>query len=184
MLDIFRTLYHMALFIKDSSNEASYGGPSKQELIKTANLLFAQLETSYVWTCCGEQFDDACGRLSLGDSDANFSFNGEEVGAIGSGPPTVVEMCKIIKFLLDVVSIETYVETSSEHLPTLFQVMVKSITKAIETINGQVLHECLITLRKVLQRVQPAWNVWDVTDKVSQKTVEITETDGMDIARE
>ena len=38
MLDIFGTLYHMITFLKDNSNKDT--GPSRQELIKTANLLF------------------------------------------------------------------------------------------------------------------------------------------------
>ena len=107
-----------------------------------------------------------------------------DFGGIGSGPPTISELCKFIKFLIEAVSIETYVETSSEHLPSLFLVMVRNITSNLDTIGGLCLTECLNTVRKVLARVQPAWNVWDVTDKIIKKTVEVTEVDGMDVARE
>ena len=31
-----------------------------QELIKTANLLFSQLETGYVWSVCEAKFSSAC----------------------------------------------------------------------------------------------------------------------------
>ena len=42
--------------------------------------------------------------------------------AVGTPGTNITEMCKLLTFLLEVVSIETYVETSSEHLPRLFQV--------------------------------------------------------------
>ena len=32
----------------------------------------------------------------------------------------------------------------------------------------QVMSTCLSTLRKVLARVQPAWNVWDVSEKMNK----------------
>ena len=86
-----------------------------------------------------------------------------DFGGIGSGPPTISELCKLIKFLIEAVSIETYVETSSEHLPSLFQVMVRNITSNLDTIGGLCLTECLKTVRIVLARVQPAWNGRDVT---------------------
>lgn len=50
MVDVFRCLYHMSNKVKEDGKEE--GGSRRQELIKTANLLFAQLETSYVWTLC------------------------------------------------------------------------------------------------------------------------------------
>jgi len=182
MLDIFRTLYHMSNYLQ--KNPTSDKGPTRQELIKTANLLFAQLETSYVWNSCGDQFSQSCKRLRVNNAGAEVSFTGGDVGGIGSGEPTLQEMCKLIKFLLEIVSIETYVETSSRHLPSMFQVMVRSITNHLDTIDGASLTECLSTVRKVHARIQPAWNVWDVTDKIARKTKEVTEIDGMDIARE
>jgi hypothetical protein len=181
VLDIFRTLYHMNTYLQSNSSDT---GPTRQELIKTANLLFAQLETSYVWTSCGEQFSQACRKLERGGMGAEVSFTGGDVGGIGSGEPTLQEMCKLIKFLLEIVSIETYVETSSRHLPIMFQVMVRSVTTYLDRIDGASLAECLNTVRKVHARIQPAWNVWDVTEKMASNTQEVTEVDGMDVARE
>ena len=37
-------------------------------------------------------------------------------------------MCALVDFLLDIVSIETYVETASEHLPNLFKSIVAVLT--------------------------------------------------------
>ena len=85
-------------------------------------------------------------------------------------------------FLLDTVSIETYIETSSEHLPALFKVMVESVTASLGSIGPGVLATCLATLRKVLARVQPAWNVWDVAEKLNKSRQEAGEA--ADVARE
>ena len=63
MLDTLRTFYHMSRYLEDSP--ASETGPTKQELVKTANLLFAQLETSYIWKYCGDQFGIACKDLKI-----------------------------------------------------------------------------------------------------------------------
>lgn len=89
MLDIFGTLYHMTTFLKDNSNKDT--GPTRQELIKTANLLFAQLETSYVWICCREQLSQSCSLLAFVGEAMDVSIV-VAVGGIGSGPPTISEI--------------------------------------------------------------------------------------------
>ena len=153
MVDIWRALYHMSQEVGE-----------KQELIKTANLLFAQLETRYVWRLCEKVFSEAA------QSSQSHDEREETVGGVGSGPPSLTQTCHIIDFLLNTVSIETYIETSSEHLPCLFQAMVTSITCNLESLRPSVLACSLATLRKVLARVQPAWNVWDVTDVAREAT--------------
>ena len=50
----------------------------------------------------------------------------------------------------------------------MFQVMVTSMTQHLDNIPPEVLTTCLSTCRKVLARVQPAWNVWDVTEKLNK----------------
>ena len=54
-----RTLYRM-FHLQSSTSSSDEAGVSRQELIKTANLLFAQLDTSYVWTMCAKHFQSAC----------------------------------------------------------------------------------------------------------------------------
>ena len=88
MVDIFRCLYHMSNCVTSDSGK-------KQELIKTANLLFAQLETSYVWSLCGEQFKMACDNAEkdiVVDDDKYY----ESVGGVGSGPPSLIQISNII----------------------------------------------------------------------------------------
>ena len=170
MVDVFRCLHHMTSALTNVDG----GDLKRQELIKTANLMFQMLETSYVWSLCGHQFREASVRR---EEEADE----ESVGAIGSGPPSLTQTCNIIVFLLETVS--TYMETSSEHLPTLFKVIVSSVSENLENISPQVMSTCLSTLRKVLTRVQPAWNVWDVSDKMNKSRQDSVSLDA-DLARE
>ena len=145
------------------SNQGAIGA-SRQELIKTANLLFAQLETSFVWAALGTHF-------TLAVETVNEEVKGEgelkrgEVGGVGSGPASLLEVCSLITFLLEVVSIETYVETSSEHLPSLSQRMLHALSTHLPSLPPSHLLACMLCLRKVLARVQPAWSVWDVAER-------------------
>ena len=88
-----------------------------------------------------------------------------EVAGVGSGPASLMEVCTLIMFLLEVVSIETYVETSSEHLPSLSQTMLRALSSHLPSLVPSYLFSCLLCLRKVLARVQPAWSVWDVAER-------------------
>ena len=66
--------------LKDNSNKDT-GGPTKQMLIKKAALLFAQLETSYVWTCCGEQFSQACSTMDVDGEGMDMSVDVRGIGS-------------------------------------------------------------------------------------------------------
>lgn len=46
------------------------------------------------------------------------------------------------------------------------------MTQHLDTIPPEVLTTCLSTCRKVLARVQPAWNVWDVTEKLNKSKLD------------
>ena len=87
------------------------------------------------------------------------------MGGVGSGPASLLEVCTLITFLLEVVSIETYVETSSEHLPSLSQTMLHALSSHLPSLPPSHLLACMLCLRKVLARVQPAWSVWDVAER-------------------
>ena len=56
-----RLLYFMSGKCNElDTSTSSNSKPVPQELIKTANLLFSQLETGFVWSACEHQFSRAC----------------------------------------------------------------------------------------------------------------------------
>jgi hypothetical protein len=149
----------------------------QQELMKSANLLFGNLDTSYIWEFCGHKFEKAsCQRFRINDTEANA------VNYVGSLETTVVEMCALVDFLLDVVSIETYVETASEHLPNLFKSVINVLALKAGDLTAFEIKQALELAKKLLSKVQPAWNAWDVEDNpVSSTRSGLTQ---MEIGRE
>lgn len=154
IMDVFRALYHvhrrllpdaaghLQQHLKRSSavnfqdggawskswnpGVSSDAGSSKgrQELIKTANLLFGTLDPAFIWEVCGDQFAKAAGQ------EYRINETDEDVNSVGCCEATVVEVCAVTDFLLDIVSIETYVETQSEHMPILFKRIVSVLTNS------------------------------------------------------
>ena len=107
-----RTLYQM---VQTSTSPTIIDkGVSRQELIRTANLLFVQLDSGYMWSFCARSFLAAC--------QDERRVSRDEVLPVGTQTTNILEMCKLVPFLLEVISVETYVENSLEHLPRLFQV--------------------------------------------------------------
>ena len=52
ILDVFRALHH-------AYSEFKTKGKEKDELIKSANLLFGTFDSGYIWDYCGDQFEKA-----------------------------------------------------------------------------------------------------------------------------
>lgn len=61
----------------------------------------------------------------------------------------------LTEFLLDTVSLETYVDTPSEHLPTLFLQIVVLLTEHCELLSPPQTTRALHLCTKILTRVQP-----------------------------
>ena len=73
---------------------------------------------------------------------------------MASQETTVIEMCALVDFLLDVVSIETYVETASEHLPNLFKSIVNVLTSKVRDLTAFEITQALKLAKKLLSKVQ------------------------------
>ena len=148
MIDVFRAMY----FSRQNSNF-----DQRQELIKSANLLFGTLESAFIWEFCAKSFEKAsCQRFRISDTE------GHAVNFVGSEDTTVIEMCALVDFLLDIVSIETYVETASEHLPNLFKSVINVLNIKVKDLTTVEVTKALQLAKKLLTKVQPAWNAWDV----------------------
>ena len=120
---------------------------------------------------CGKTFEKAsCQRFRINDNEINA------VNDVASQETTVIEMCALVDFLLDVVSIETYVETASEHLPNLFKSIVNVLTSKVRDLTAFEITQALKLAKKLLSKVQPAWNAWDVEAASNEVGKEATES--------
>uniref|UniRef100_A0A665VI32 DOP1 leucine zipper like protein A n=1 Tax=Echeneis naucrates TaxID=173247 RepID=A0A665VI32_ECHNA len=153
LIEVFRTLYtqcrteldlqNQSPFSKDHTHLSSKLRENKKtaELIKTANLLFNSFEPYYMWDYIARWFEECCRFRHCG------SLNPPEL--------SLVEFCQLVDFLLDIVSLETYIEIQTEHLPQLLLRMVAALTCHLQALGLGELTHCLRLCSKILSKVQP-----------------------------
>ncbi|XP_063217046.1 protein dopey-1 homolog isoform X2 [Bacillus rossius redtenbacheri] len=167
LFEVFRSLY---LACNEESATKGNGLPKgSQELLKSANLLFSTLEPFYIWVYIGTLFSSACSRHTAP------SANGRPVKPVGSGQPSLLEVCVLAEFLLDTVSLETYMDTTSEHLPSLFLHIVDQLVNHCHSLSPRELSASLQLCTKILSRVRPS-PLASPPDCSARKTSESTES--------
>ncbi|ESO88953.1 hypothetical protein LOTGIDRAFT_154021 [Lottia gigantea] len=130
-------------------------GPAA-ELIKTANLLFGSFEPYFIWDYLARMFDLAC-----------LNASGESIENDKHDDLVITELCDIGEFLLDIISLETYQETQTEHLPELLRHIISSVTTYCHSITEYDITSTLKLCSKIFTRVQPSVAVVDLEDQDS-----------------
>ncbi|XP_068179023.1 protein dopey-1 isoform X2 [Antennarius striatus] len=162
LIEVFRTLHtqcrteldlqSQSPFSKDHTHLSSKLRENKKtaELIKTANLLFNSFEPYYMWDYIARWFEECCRRTVR-----SSAYAPQHAGS--SDPPELllVEFCQLVDFLLDIVSLETYIEIQTEHLPQLLLRMVAALTFHLQALDLRELTYCLRLCSKILSKVQP-----------------------------
>ncbi|XP_025836860.1 protein dopey-1 homolog isoform X2 [Agrilus planipennis] len=138
-----------------------------QELVKNANLLFSTLEPYYIWMYLGKLYEEAIGKIK---EKKNMLRDRSQVNEIGSGPPSLLEVCALTDFLLDVVHIETFSENTSEILPNLFINVITSMKLYLDALNKLEIMETLQLCTKILKKIQPV-TVAQVSKKDTSSSV-------------
>ncbi|XP_071469337.1 protein DOP1A isoform X3 [Marmota flaviventris] len=161
LIEVFRTLYSQCKaeldlqmeppFSKDHAQLSSKLRENKKtaELIKTANLLFNSFEPYYMWDYIARWFEECCrrtlhARLQIGPGDSSESSELQ-----------LTNFCLLVDFLLDIVSLETYIEIQTEHLPQLLLRMISALTSHLQTLRLPELTDSLRLCSKILSKVQP-----------------------------
>uniref|UniRef100_A0A8I5NMV8 DOP1 leucine zipper like protein A n=1 Tax=Papio anubis TaxID=9555 RepID=A0A8I5NMV8_PAPAN len=83
-------------------------------------------------------------RLQIGPGDSNDSSELQ-----------LTNFCLLVDFLLDIVSLETYIEIQTEHLPQLLLRMISALTSHLQTLHLSELTYSLRLCSKILSKVQP-----------------------------
>ncbi|XP_041353922.1 protein dopey-1-like isoform X2 [Gigantopelta aegis] len=142
------------------------------ELLKTANLLFNSLEPYFVWDFLGRMFQEACQRLH--DTKRKCGSSSSQDSVITSNVPTIKELCLLSHFLLDIVSLETYIETQTEYLPDMLRQMLQSLQNHCEHISENDITHMLQLCATILSKVQPSMTAVVSPDTVSCDTADLT----------
>ncbi|XP_017772866.1 PREDICTED: protein dopey-1 homolog isoform X2 [Nicrophorus vespilloides] len=120
-----------------------------QDLIKNANMLFNILQSHYIWSYIEKLYEKSIGNSKTTMRDRY------QVNEIGSGEPSLLEICILTEFLLDIIPIETYVKSTLDILPNLFKKIVNVLRKNISTLNRFEVTHSLQLSKKILLRIQP-----------------------------
>ncbi|XP_034730862.1 protein dopey-1 isoform X3 [Etheostoma cragini] len=162
LIEVFRTLHtqcrteldlqNQSPFSKDHTHLSSKLRENKKtaELIKTANLLFNSFEPYYMWDYIARWFEECC--RTTGNSSTRAA---RHAGSLDHPGLSLVEFCQLVDFLLDIVSLETYIEIQTEHLPQLLLRMVAALTCHLQALGLGELTHCLRLCSKILSKVQP-----------------------------
>ncbi|KYO28001.1 protein dopey-1 isoform C [Alligator mississippiensis] len=161
LIEVFRTLYTQCKAELDLQVEPSFNKDHTQlssklrenkktaELIKTANLLFNSFEPYYMWDYVARWFEECC-RRTLHARLHTGPGRGSEPSEL-----PLTNFCLLVDFLLDIVSLETYIEIQTEHLPQLLLRMISALTSHLHTLHLSELTDSLRLCSKILSKVQP-----------------------------
>ncbi|XP_071662925.1 protein DOP1A isoform X8 [Patagioenas fasciata] len=161
LIEVFRTLYTQCKAELELQSEPSFNKDHTQlssklrenkktaELIKTANLLFNSFEPYYMWDYIARWFEECC-RRTLHARLQTGPGGGSEQSEL-----PLTNFCLLVDFLLDIVSLETYIEIQTEHLPQLLLRMISALTSHLHTLHLSELTDSLRLCSKILSKVQP-----------------------------
>ncbi|KAJ8919768.1 hypothetical protein NQ315_006297 [Exocentrus adspersus] len=172
LYDVFRTLYLSCLHQQKHKNNSvrcvSFNGDltslktdenvlnkqfvakNCQELIKNANLLFNTLQSYYIWSYIEKLYDE-----SVRSVKSCSSRDRVQVNEIGSGAPHILEICILTDFLLDIIPIESYAESTSNILPNLFKKIICTLQVNIVDLNKYEITQSLQLCTRILTKIQP-----------------------------
>lgn len=128
------------------------------EVTKSANLLFATFDPSYIWNFMTIIYEKSCKTVS---ETSNLAKNlkasnaKEMVSEVGSGDPSLCEVCHLTEFLLETISLEMYNETTRVYLPRVFLSVVKILTAYSDCLISDEVAASLKLCIKIVSRVQP-----------------------------
>ncbi|KAL5009879.1 hypothetical protein ScPMuIL_012184 [Solemya velum] len=179
LLSVFQCLHTECEKIKSSTTQS--GGRSHRkrevdsykdskmynELVKTANLLFGTFEPYFIWEFCGRMFELSCKNTQSGRTTSQSSqkvsnkqdkekLNRQTSESLETEVPCLSYLCSLINFLLDVVSLDTLMETQTEHLPELLRCTTNSLINYHHQISDFEITCALQLCTKLLAKVQPS----------------------------
>lgn len=123
-----------------------------QELIKNANLLFNTLQSYYIWSYIEKLYKEAAQNIKTYKKSLR---DRTQINEIGSGAPSVLEICILTDFLLDIIPVESYADSTSEILPNLFNKIVATLKQHVEVLNKYEIEQSLRLASKILSKIQP-----------------------------
>lgn len=127
------------------------------EVTKSANLLFATFDPSYIWNFMTLIYEKSCKIVSVPRTETTRQLKADTivVPEVDSGEPSLSEVCLLTDFLLETISLEMYNETTRLYLPRVFLSIIKILTAYSENLSYVEVTASLKLCMKIVSRVQP-----------------------------
>ncbi|QQP50222.1 Protein dopey1 -like protein [Caligus rogercresseyi] len=152
IVEILRTLYlfNGKYCSSGGGGESGTLAKSKDDFIRTINLLLGSFEMELIWKFCGDYFEKVIqSQFRLSDSLS------VPVNEIGSSSISVAEISHLVIFLLENLSIDTYVTTHSIELPKFFTRIIKSLLREHRQLNHTEMELIFTACHRILSKVHP-----------------------------
>ncbi|XP_075169271.1 protein DOP1 homolog [Haematobia irritans] len=138
------------------------------EVIKSSNLLFATFDPAYIWSFMTTMFEKSCKKVkqpnNISDRTRKAYNRSNSITpggdqrfqcVVGSGDPSLAEICYLTEFLLETISLEMYNETTRIYLPKVFLAITQMLTVHLENLSDEEIAASLKLCMKIVSRVQP-----------------------------
>lgn len=127
------------------------------EVKKSMNSLFGNFDPSYIWNFLTNQFESAC--INANDLDRNknlpVDLSSQKACDVDSGDPSVIEVCFLTEFLLDILSLELFNETTRVFLPKVLFAITKIITSYANVLSEDEVTASILLCTKIIKHIQP-----------------------------
>jgi hypothetical protein len=125
------------------------------EVKKSMNSLFGNFDPSYIWNFLTNQFESACINAKNSKRTLPEDLSKREACDVDSGEPSVVEVCYLTEFLLDILSLEMFNETTRVFLPRVLFAITKIITSYANVLTEDEVTASILLCTKIIKHIQP-----------------------------
>lgn len=130
------------------------------EVKKSMNSLFGNFDPSYVWNFLTNQFESACISACNSEERKERRKLPEDLLKrracdVDSGEPSIIEVCYLTEFILDIISLEMFNETTRVFLPRVLFAITKIITSYAGVLSEDEVTASILLCTKIIKHIQP-----------------------------
>lgn len=123
---------------------------SKTEQLKTINLLLSNIGINYLWKQLSKLFQSSCKK----ETESSSVDDDMPVQHVGCETVTVLEVCAIVGFILENMSLESYPETASGQMPAFLKMVIYCLTKNCSRMSYDDVNAAIKVCSKIISKIQ------------------------------
>ncbi|CAG2102647.1 unnamed protein product [Medioppia subpectinata] len=143
-----RALYHEFGFVGNNNNNNNKS--NKADLLRTTNLLFTNIGINYLWQRICDLFSHSCAHYKHIESR-----NECHVKSVGFETITILEMCSIVNFVLENVSIEASESASQSHLSQFLLHLLNALITYCHILHNTDFEHSIKLCSNIVHKIKP-----------------------------